>query len=438
MFTSGRKDDAKKVKAKADEAYAKNEWKKALEHYKSFAAQMAFDPRTVQRIGDLHRRLQQTGPAVMEYKRVAAYYGKEGYWAKAIAMSKVILEIDPENADVRRQLGEMYSTQHSKKGEVIELATTAATNASTDHPLMYGSEIDMDETDVMPLGQTLGTPVRDNIRVPLFSSLSPEEFSSVVEKLTIRKFPQGALVCEEGDAGSSMFVISEGIAEVFVKDVDGTRLVLARLAGGQFFGEYSLITQKERNASVMAKTELEVMEITSADLKNIAILQPRIWSVLESYLQKRLVHTIMSKSSVFHVLNDEEREALSGLVKPKNIKAGEVIMRENTEGDEMFFVKTGKVTITSERGASKIAVKELHAGDFFGEMAMLSGKPRSATVKAITDVELFSLKRTDAAKVLRGNRDVLVLLQSKMKERSKETYETLESYKEAQTTLSLV
>ncbi|MCB0309203.1 MAG: cyclic nucleotide-binding domain-containing protein [Bdellovibrionales bacterium] len=78
------------------------------------------------------------------------------------------------------------------------------------------------------------------------------------------------------------------------------------------------------------------------------------------------------------------------------------------------------------------------SGDFVGEIAMLSGKKRTATVKALTDVEVFCLKRIDAAKVLRGNRDILVLLQSKMKERKKETNETLDAYREAQNTLSLV
>lgn len=439
MFQKGKGEDLKKIKQKADEAYAKSDWKKALEAYRLYADRTPFDARMIQRVGDLHRRLNQVGFAVKEYKRVASYYGKEGYWAKAIAMHKVVLELDPNDSDVQDQLKEMYSAQAPKKAQPIDLVdVSSGGEPAGENSYIFGNQIDLEATDTMNLTQTLGNPTHDKLRIPLFSEMNAEEFASVIEKLTIRKFPQDALVCEEGDIGSSMFVISEGIAEVFTKDVDGSRLVLARLTGGQFFGEYSLITQKERNASVTAKTDLEVMEITASDFSSIATLHPRIWKVLEFYLQKRMVHTIMSKSSVFHVLREDEREAISSLVQPKKFKTGDIIMKEGTDGDEMFFVKTGRVSITSERGLSKIAVKELSAGDFFGEMAMLSGKKRSATVQAVTDVEVFSLKRTDAAKVLRGNRDVLVLLQSKMKERTKETYETLESYKEAQTTLSLV
>lgn len=453
MFKKGKSEELKKIKQKAEEAYAKNDWKKSLDAYKEWMDQSPFDPRIVQRIGDLHRRLKQNGQAIGEYRRVADYYSSEGYWAKAIALNKVILELDPQNSDVQTKIAHMYALQSQPKGKPLEpIELSGGAVPPPEKPIeMYGSYIDFDAQaspqpvmDLEPLenaptpNQTLGQPVRQRVKIPLFSELNTQEFVSVLEKLTIRKLPEGSLICEEGDIGSSMYVISEGIVEVYTKDVDGTKIVLARLRGGDFFGEYSLITRKERNASVMAKTDVELLEITGEDFEQIAKAHPRIWSVLEDYLRKRMVHTIMVRSPVFHVLHEDEREALSRLMMPKSYKAGEVIMKEGTDGDEMYFIKTGSVSVNSEKSVAKVTITQLSSGDFFGEMAMLSGKQRMATVRALTDVELFCLKRVDAAKVLRGNRDVLVLLQSKMKERSRETHETLESYREAQNTLTLV
>lgn len=454
MFKKGKIDDQRKVKQKADEAYAKGDWKKALEFYKDLMSVVAFDPRIVHRMGDLYKRLKQNAFAISEYKKVSDYYAREGYWAKAIAMNKMILDLDPENQEIQQSLARMYTAQIPPKEPQSEINLASLSGETPYNPeVNFGAVIDFDSkkseapemiVDLNPQEQTvadahtLGKPVRNSLKIPLFSDLTASEFVSVLGKLTIRRFPAGTLICEEGDMGNSMFVISEGIVEVFTKDIDGTRLTLARLKGGDFFGEYSLITQKERNASVLAKTDLEVLEITADDFAVISMAHPRIWTVLEDYLRRRMVHTIMMRSSVFHVLTEDERELLSKYVTSRKYSAGGVIMSEGTDGEEMFFIKAGSVTVTSEKNDTKISITELKQGDFFGEMAMLSGKKRTATIRAKSDVEVLVLRRVDAAKVFRGNRDVLVLLQSKMKERTRETYETLESYQEAQNTLSLV
>lgn len=438
-----RPDDLRKLRQKADEAFTKNDWKKALELYRDFALASPFDVRVTQRMGDLYRKTKQVPAAIVEYKRAANYYVAEGYWAKAIAMNKLLLEVAPDDADVRDQIARLYAKQAERKPEAaIEVAHERAVPFATG--LTYGNEIDLDPWGHEPYEKvstpvhTLGEPVRQAVKIPLFSSLTPEEFVSVLQRLTIRRFPEGALVCEEGDLGHSMFVLSEGIVEVFTRDRDGTRITLARLTGGSFFGEYSLLTERPRNASVSAKTEVEALEITATDLDAIAAAHPGVRAALEQYLQRRMVQTIMAKSPVFHVLDEAERAELSERMTARPVRAGETVMREGDLGEEMYFIKSGSVALTSDRPIGAIAIATLRPGDFFGEMGLLSGKPRTATAKAAEDTELFCLTRVAAAKVLRGNRDVLVLLQSKMKERARETYETLESYAEAQHTLSLV
>lgn len=79
----------------------------------------------------------------------------------------------------------------------------------------------------------------------------------------------------------------------------------------------------------------------------------------------------------------------------KKFKAGEVIFEENDRGEEMFIIRSGRVKIFRRRDDREIILANLGKGDFFGEMAIFSGLPRSASAEAGEDAELHALTRTD-------------------------------------------
>lgn len=461
----------KELKLKADQAYAQMKWGKALEIYQKFLVESPGDLRTEHRVADLYRRLKMDSEAIDQYKMVAMVYAKDGFWAKAIALSKIILEIDPNDVALQQQLSTMYAQQDKGRGfagrtdpgslpeveplpehpESIELSDETGPEMMIEPSAMAAlsiagtrpregsitTEPQLDPSLLVDAYQPLGKPLSGKM-IPLFSEMNAEELSAVMERLAIRRFPTGALVCEEGDLGRSMYVISEGSVEVFTKAEDGTRIVLGHLSGGDFFGEFGLLVSGRRNASVQAKTDLEAMEITSSDFDVIASKYPRIWVVLEGYLQRRLIDTILQKSPVFRPLSPKERVALGAMMKKRKVSADEVVMHEGTDGDEMFFVKSGRLNVMARQEKDWVVVGELGSGDYFGEVAMLTGKHRTATVKAKTECELFCLSRQSAAPIFKANREILVRLKSKMDERSKEAGEVFKAYQEARTTLELV
>ncbi len=463
---------ARKLKIKADEAYSQRKWEKALELYRELDQIAVGDVRVAQRIGDLCKRLNRKGEAIAQYSKAVKRYAEQGFWAKAIAMQKLILELDPNDQSVQKQLAQMYSAQNQKDQttqpgispaseiESIPLSSMGESNPAwkenTNYALIGGTvsipgaaprkEVGRQgeiislprEDEVSTEVDILGTPLSSQNSVPLFSEMNADELFAVLERLAVRRFPKEALICEEGDVGKSMYIISEGVVEVSTKNQDGSRLGLATLRGGDFFGEYSLMTGCERNASVQAKTDVELLEMASRDLDVICAMHPRVWTVLEDYLRKRVVDTIMTKSPVFRVLSKRERDELTGFLIVRKFKVDEIVMEERTEGEEMYFVKSGKLVVMARQGSDRVVVGELWPGDYFGEVAMLTGKLRTATVRTKTDCELFCLTRKDAAIVLKNNREVLLALKSKIEERAKETVEALESYKEAKTTLALV
>jgi CRP-like cAMP-binding protein len=79
---------------------------------------------------------------------------------------------------------------------------------------------------------------------------------------------------------------------------------------------------------------------------------------------------------------------------------GDDVVREGEAGGKLFIVAAGELEVLARGGSS---VAELRAGDYFGEMALLSGQARSATVRAIDRCELYALDPEDFVALLRDN-----------------------------------
>jgi response regulator RpfG family c-di-GMP phosphodiesterase len=75
------------------------------------------------------------------------------------------------------------------------------------------------------------------------------------------------------------------------------------------------------------------------------------------------------------------------------IKSGEFIITEGSRGDSYFLIATGEATVLKGSGVGQRELQRLGPGDGFGEMALVADEPRSATVLAVTDVELLCLDR---------------------------------------------
>jgi hypothetical protein len=109
---------------------------------------------------------------------------------------------------------------------------------------------------------------------------------------------------------------------------------------------------------------------------------------------------------LFSDLTAQEFIAVALLLVRRVAKVGEVIVREGDPGDSMFIVSTGEVRATLLHEGRQVAVATMHDGDFFGEMAVLSGEPRTATVTAVKTTELLELSREHLSEICARHPDV--------------------------------
>ncbi len=94
---------------------------------------------------------------------------------------------------------------------------------------------------------------------------------------------------------------------------------------------------------------------------------------------------------------------------------GMVIFEENDPGDSFYVILSGKVEVISQKTGQYIAT--LHEGEFFGEMSLLLGAPRTATVRTMQDSILFIIEQHDLRKLLEEQPDLAVQISHKLYER---------------------
>lgn len=99
---------------------------------------------------------------------------------------------------------------------------------------------------------------------PLFEMLSPVELDRLAELARTRHCAPGEVIFAEGDLGDSLFVVVDGQVEVVR---DGAPRALAVLSPPEFFGEMGLIDKDYRSATVRARTQAHLLQLTSSDLR---------------------------------------------------------------------------------------------------------------------------------------------------------------------------
>jgi len=97
--------------------------------------------------------------------------------------------------------------------------------------------------------------------VPLFSEMDEQEVSGIRDIMDELKFRPGQVIIREGELGDLFYVITEGHAEVIIRDADGSDVILHESGPGDFFGELSMLTSEPRSVRVRAVDELTTLAL---------------------------------------------------------------------------------------------------------------------------------------------------------------------------------
>ncbi len=152
--------------------------------------------------------------------------------------------------------------------------------------------------------------------------------------------------------------------------------------------------------------------------RDVRVLRPA------SKLARPRRDSLLRNVDLFRPFTDEERGELARLMREGIFRAGEVVMRQGDVGQSLFVLAEGALDVRIPReDGEEVAVARLVHGAVFGEMSLVTGQPRSATVVAVTEAVVFELGRRELDPVLRRRPELLEALATIMAERQAQNIE---------------
>lgn len=140
---------------------------------------------------------------------------------------------------------------------------------------------------------------------------------------------------------------------------------------------------------------------------------------------------LLSRVDFLRNLNREELQDVAVRLKPLLFSKGENIISQGDKGETFYIIHRGAVHLTATNPYGDIFMeKDMKAGDFFGEISLLTGEPRSADITATCDTELLMLDREDFELLLRKYPDMDAKISENIADRQKFTFEQMELSKQ--------
>lgn len=227
--------------------------------------------------------------------------------------------------------------------------------------------------------------------LPLLKFLPSGVRTLVVDSFVPASFAFGTPIVKEGEAAEAFYVLASGRARVIKAGEHGEEISLNVLRPGDSFGEMGLLNGKPRTATVRASSDLEAFRLDRPVFDALLAENPDIRKYLELHVRHRSLHNFFRLYTPLTKLPAEALGALLEQLQPVAFRKGERIIRQGEPAGPMYVIEEGRVRVFTEEDGREQPLAYLRRGDFFGEMSVFKGVPRTATVEAVSDVRLLSL-----------------------------------------------
>lgn len=237
--------------------------------------------------------------------------------------------------------------------------------------------------------------------IALFRDLSETSRALLTSRVVTRREKTGAEVVREGDPGNALFVVSAGRVRVTKTGREGQSVYLASLGPGAFFGEFALLSDRKRHATVTVEEDSVLFEISRKVIADLTRGEPAFGNTLRAFYRRRLLATLLGSAPFFESLTHEERESLMGRLRFRRVAEGTKIITEGEPGGGFYLILIGQVQVTkTEPGGSQRVLARLGDGAYFGEMSLLKGGNAVASVTTLAPTEIVQLAAAEFYRIL--------------------------------------
>ncbi len=245
---------------------------------------------------------------------------------------------------------------------------------------------------------------------PLFAEVDELVLRELMLSAEVKRFAPGALIVRQNDYTDSLLALVGGEVGISVAPEDGgAERRVATLSAGNFFGEMGLISGRRRNATATALTAVDLIEIPrKAMLKLLAVTPALARLVDQTFLLRAFQKYLFPRTP------ENQLWELVTKAEALRVERGREVFREGEAGDAFYLIRHGMLKVGRASGDREIVASYLTAGNCFGEVALLDGSPRSATVTAIFASDLVRLSRADCEAFLANHPEARADLTTKL------------------------
>ncbi|XP_058617769.1 protein kinase, cAMP-dependent, regulatory, type II, alpha, B isoform X2 [Onychostoma macrolepis] len=242
----------------------------------------------------------------------------------------------------------------------------------------------------------------------LFKTLEQDQFSEVLDSMFEVLVQPSECIISQGDDGDNFYVIERGVFEILIQK-DGVSRCVGRYDHKGSFGELALMYNTPRAATIRAAQEGALWALDRATFHRLI--------VKNNAKKRKMYESFIESVPLLKSLQLSERLKIVDVVGMKTFSDGERIIRQGDSADCFYIVESGEVKImirsktqAGQRSQEEVEVARCSRGQYFGELALVTNKPRAASVYAagetrclVIDVQAFERLLGSCKEILKRN-----------------------------------
>eukprot|EP01041_Mallomonas_annulata_P004256 gene4256-8473_t len=232
-------------------------------------------------------------------------------------------------------------------------------------------------------------------RSPLLRTLDSAQKDMIVKAFSgpISK-NAGDKIITQGDIGDVFYLLEDGVVDVFVKRGNNPEMKVHTYSPGDAFGELALMYNAPRAATCAAASDCRLWSLDRISFKVIV--------VAAAMHRREMYQSFLHQVPILQSLTEMEVMTLADALAEEEYLDDDVICTQGDEGDYFYIVKSGEAVCTQvdAEGNQKEVGWLKKPGSYFGEIALLTTKPRQATVRAVGKLQVLAIDRASFTRVM--------------------------------------
>lgn len=426
-------------------ARSENNAEGTIESLRALAQLMPKTAKYAHQLGDALRKAGDDGGAAQAYKAATIAYAQDGHQARAEAMARTLLSVDPQRTSILERIARQQrcepelpkaQARSSMPAHVLALAAAAENgrtpqanakprgpsismalararrqwvaaggstrNRTNPSPAQTATRANRPKTPtqrpatVSPAQSTAASNPRRRSRVieanaeriitclrgvAVFSNLPTTTLAHLAARCRLRSSAPEQFVVRHGETSDGLFIIMEGTAKFIVPEGDALRDI--RLKASEVFGESCILDANPRTADVVAVDNVKTVFIHREVLKSTFAEHPQVESALLALLSKRLLANLLLTSPLFRRFTPEQRLEIARKLELQHVSRSAVLHSGNATPRGLLIPLAGALELAVVDLSGATVRSRIAPGSIIGHIDLLGANSRADTTSVV-------------------------------------------------------